>query len=111
MFLSFWYLAFRWLLQLILLRPRSAEFKELEIVVLRHQLAVFRRPVQAAMPADLLTARACRPVRAYRTSGICGCSTSPAAVIAGDASGAPAGEIAGGGVDTSGSATERVYSS
>ena len=36
-------LAFHWLLQLILLRPRSAEFKELEIVVLRHQLAVLRR--------------------------------------------------------------------
>ena len=39
MFLSFWYLAFRCLLQLVLLRPRSTEFKELEIVVLRHQLA------------------------------------------------------------------------
>ena len=43
MFLSFWYLAFRCLLQLVLLRPRSTEFKELEIVVLRHQLAVLRR--------------------------------------------------------------------
>lgn len=30
-------------IQLILLRPRSTEFKELEIVVLRHQLAVLRR--------------------------------------------------------------------
>ena len=43
MFLSFLYLAFRCLLQLVLLRPRSTEFKELEIVVLRHQLAVLRR--------------------------------------------------------------------
>ncbi len=43
MFLSFWYLAFRCVLQLVLLRPRSTEFKELEIVVLRHQLAVLRR--------------------------------------------------------------------
>ncbi len=43
LFLSFWYLAFRCLLQLVLLRPRSTEFKELEIVVLRHQLAVLRR--------------------------------------------------------------------
>ncbi|MGZ4315296.1 MAG: integrase core domain-containing protein [Gaiellaceae bacterium] len=43
MFLSFWYLAFRCMLQLVLLRPRSTEFKELEIVVLRHQLAVLRR--------------------------------------------------------------------
>ena len=43
MLLSFWYLAFRCVLQLVLLRPRSTEFKELEIVVLRHQLAVLRR--------------------------------------------------------------------
>jgi hypothetical protein len=41
LFLSFWYLAFRCVLQLVLLRPRSTEFKELEIVVLRHQLAYF----------------------------------------------------------------------
>jgi putative transposase len=41
--LLFWYLAFRCVLQLVLLRPRSTEFKELEIVVLRHQLAVLRR--------------------------------------------------------------------
>jgi putative transposase len=53
--LSFWYLAFRWLLQLILLRPRSAEFKELEIVVLRHQLAVLRR--QADRPQLTTTDR------------------------------------------------------
>ncbi len=37
LFLSFWYLAFRCVLQLVLLRPRPTEFKELEIVVLRHQ--------------------------------------------------------------------------
>ena len=43
MFLSFCYLAFRCVLQLVVLRPRSTEFKELEIVVLRHQLAVLRR--------------------------------------------------------------------
>src|SRR5439155_23275829 len=35
--------AFRCVLRLVLLRPRSSEFKELEIVVLRHQLAVLRR--------------------------------------------------------------------
>ncbi len=40
---SLCYLAFRCLLRLVLLRPRSSEFKELEIVVLRHQLAVLRR--------------------------------------------------------------------
>ncbi len=43
MFWSLCYLAFRCLLRLVLLRPRSSEFKELEIVVLRHQLAVLRR--------------------------------------------------------------------
>ena len=41
--MSFWYLAFRCVLQLVLLRTRSTELKELEIVVLRHQLAVLRR--------------------------------------------------------------------
>jgi putative transposase len=48
LFLSFWYLAFRCVLQLVLLRPRSTEFKELEIVVLRHQLAVLRRQADRA---------------------------------------------------------------
>jgi hypothetical protein len=36
-------LALRCLLQLLLLRPRSEGFKELEIVVLRHELSVLRR--------------------------------------------------------------------
>jgi putative transposase len=43
LFWSLCYLAFRCVLRLVLLRPRSSEFKELEIVVLRHQLAVLRR--------------------------------------------------------------------
>ena len=43
MFWSLCYLALRCLLQLVLLRPRSEGFKELEIVVLRHELAVLRR--------------------------------------------------------------------
>ena len=43
MFWSLCYLVVRCLLQLVLLRPRSQEFKELEIVVLRHELAVLRR--------------------------------------------------------------------
>ena len=43
MFWSLCYLVLRRLLQLLALRLRSNEFKELEIVVLRHELAVLRR--------------------------------------------------------------------
>ena len=48
LFWSLCYLAFRCLLRLVLLRPRSSEFKELEIVVLRHELSVLQR--QAKRP-------------------------------------------------------------
>ena len=37
------YLVLRWLIQLVALRVRSDEWKELEIVVLRHELAIRRR--------------------------------------------------------------------
>jgi putative transposase len=40
---SLCYLVFRCVLQVVLLRPRSEDFKELEIVVLRHELSVLRR--------------------------------------------------------------------
>jgi hypothetical protein len=43
LFWSLGYLALRCLLQFVLLRPRSEGFKELEIVVLRHELSVLRR--------------------------------------------------------------------
>jgi hypothetical protein len=43
LFWSLCYLVCRCVLQLVFLRPRSREFKELEIVVLRHELAVLRR--------------------------------------------------------------------
>ena len=42
------YLAFRGILALVLLGCRSQQFKELEIVVLRHELAILRR--QAGRP-------------------------------------------------------------
>ena len=43
MFVSLCYVMLRWLLQLVALRVRSHEWKELEIVVLRHELAILRR--------------------------------------------------------------------
>jgi putative transposase len=48
LFWSLGSLVLRCLLQLVLLRPRSEGFKELEIVVLRHELSVLRR--QAGRP-------------------------------------------------------------
>jgi putative transposase len=48
LFWSLCYVVLRRLLQLAALRFRSDEFKELEIVVLRHELTVLRR--QLARP-------------------------------------------------------------
>jgi putative transposase len=45
MVLSVLYIAFHRVLQLVLLLFRSTEFKELELVVLRNELAVLRRQV------------------------------------------------------------------
>jgi hypothetical protein len=48
-FVSLCYVVFRRLLQLVALRMRSNDWKELEIVVLRHELAILRR--QTKRPA------------------------------------------------------------
>ncbi len=55
MFWSFGYLVLRSVLQLVSLCPRPEEFKELEIVVLRHALSVLRR--QAHRPQLTTTDR------------------------------------------------------
>lgn len=54
MLASLLYLTLRSLIELALLRSRSSEFKELEIAVLRHELAILRRQVArpALRPAD-----------------------------------------------------------
>ena len=57
MFFSLCYVALRWVLQLAVLRVRSNDFKDLEIVVLRHELAILRR--QSRRPAMAWTDRLC----------------------------------------------------
>jgi Homeodomain-like domain len=60
---SFSYLTCRCLLQLVLLRRRSEAFKELEIVVLRHELSVLQRQAmrpQLTMADRVLLAAASR---------------------------------------------------
>jgi putative transposase len=51
---SFIYLALRKLIQLVLVRPRSHQVNELEIIVLRHELTIPRRQVRRPQlqPAD-----------------------------------------------------------
>jgi len=56
-FFSLCYTALRWMLQLMVLRSRSNEFKDLEIVVLRHELAILRRRIRR--PAISWTDRLC----------------------------------------------------
>ena len=43
MLLSLCYVLVRWPLEFVALRARSKEFQELEIIVLRHELAILRR--------------------------------------------------------------------
>ena len=44
-FFSLCYVVVRWVARLAMLRYRSDDFKELEIVVLRHELAILRRRI------------------------------------------------------------------
>ena len=46
MFLSLCYVVLRRILQLAVLHVRSNDFKDLEIVVLRHELAILGRPIR-----------------------------------------------------------------
>ncbi len=46
MLITLCYVVLQRVLQLVTLRFRSVEFRELEIVVLRHELAILRRQVQ-----------------------------------------------------------------
>lgn len=69
MVISFLCLALRRFIELVALRPRSSQFKELEIVVLRHQLAILRNRFRGF---GALLARSARigdisaPIYAYR---------------------------------------------
>jgi hypothetical protein len=62
-FWSLCYVVLRRALQLAALRFRSDDFKELEIVVLRHELAVLRRQAGRPQlrPADPALPRRCQP--------------------------------------------------
>ena len=55
MLVSLCYVALRWLLGFVALRARSKEFQELEIIVLRHELAIPRRTTRR--PAITAVAR------------------------------------------------------
>ena len=48
MLVSWCYVSLRWLLEFVALHARSREFKELEIIVLRHELAILRRTTRHA---------------------------------------------------------------
>ena len=66
MFLSLCYMVLRWLLQLATLRLRSNDGKALEIVVLRHELAIFRRRTLKGVQIRISASRA----RAAKTNPI-----------------------------------------
>ena len=62
MLLSICYVAVRRVLELIVLRFRSGEFRDLEIVVLRHELAVLRRQIGGLLSRQRIESSWRRPV-------------------------------------------------
>ena len=77
------YLALRCVLRLVLLRPRSSAFEELEIVVLRHQLAVLCRqtgPLPADADGSALSCRSESVASAIALAGVCGYAKDAAAL-------------------------------
>ena len=70
MLVSFCYLVLRRFLQLAALRVRSNGFKELEIVVLRHELAILRR--QRQRPVLTAVDRSSSPRRVGASLGTAG---------------------------------------
>ena len=62
--MSLCYVLIRWLLQSIALGGRSKEFKELELVAMRHELAILRRttrrPAVTAVDQVFLAAASCQ---------------------------------------------------
>jgi hypothetical protein len=61
-FVSLCYVLIRWLLEFVALGARSKELKELEIIVLRHELAILRRTTRR--PAITASTGYCSPLPA-----------------------------------------------
>ena len=72
MFFSLCYVALRWMLQLAALRVRSNACKDLEIVLLRHELAILRRRTRrpAMTWTDRLLPRGSQPTPAAGTLAV-----------------------------------------
>jgi hypothetical protein len=83
-FLSFCYVVLRRVLQLAALRLQSNDLKELEIVVLRHELAILRRRTRrpAMTWTDRLFLAGRQPASAARTLAVLHHHTGDAASLA-----------------------------
>jgi putative transposase len=78
---SFLYVALCRLLQLLVLLGRSERSKELEILVLRHELAIFRRQSRRARLRPLDRAILAAPARALPRSALGSLSVRPATLL------------------------------